>query len=80
MPVFLIEVTSPSDSLKEQKGKCEKWIEAGVQEAILLHPKTNTAYVYLPNQPLQEIPDATEMASTVLGGFVIDCLAIWEEL
>ncbi len=80
VPKFLIEVTSPSDSLKEQKEKCVKWIEGGVAEAVLLHPKTRTAYVFLPGHDVIELIEAIEVPSSVLSGFVIDCKPIWEDL
>ena len=80
VPTFLIEVTSPSDRLAQQQEKCRKWIESGVSETILLHPKLKTAYVFLPATDMIEIPDAAEVRSTVLPGFVIDCAPIWEEL
>ena len=79
VPVFLIEVTSPSDSLEEQKGKCVKWIEAGVTEAVLLHPKTKTAYVFR-SDSVEEFPDAAEVTSSILPGFAIDCRSVFEDL
>ncbi len=80
VPTFLIEVTSPSDRLAQQQEKCRKWIESGVSEAVLLHPKLKIAYVFLPAAEMIEILDATEVQSTVLPAFVIDCAPIWEEL
>ena len=80
VPTFLIEVTSPSDSLRQQQEKCRKWIEAGVTEAILLHPKTRTAYIFLPSADMIEVPAAEQIESTVLSGFVIDCQPIWSDL
>lgn len=85
VPTFLIEVTSPTDSLNAQKEKCVEWIGAGVKEVFLLHPKEKTLYAYLPGWSPeefteQEIPDADHVASQVLNGFVIDCSPIWEEL
>ena len=81
VPVFLIEVASPSDTLSQQQEKCRKWIEAGVQEAILLYPKTRAAYVFLASTDgMLEIPDAVKVRSTLLIGFVLNCAPIWEEL
>ena len=37
-PVFVAEIRSPSDRLKEQLEKCERWIKAGVKEAWMVDP------------------------------------------
>ena len=58
VPTFLIEVTSPSDTLMKQQEKCRKWIAAGVSEAVLLHPETRTGYVFRPPAEMIEIPNA----------------------
>jgi Uma2 family endonuclease len=79
VPHFLIEVTSPSDSLKAQKQKCKEWMEAGVQEVFSVHPKTRTVYVYFGSN-IEEIPDATLVSSRSLPGFQLDCSTIWEDL
>lgn len=81
VPTFLIEVTSPSDTLKKQKEKCVKWMEAGVQEAWLLHPKTRTAFLYRAgaNEP-EEISEAKQIESQALAGFTFDCAPVWEDL
>jgi len=79
-PLFLIEVLSPSDRLSEQRDKCREWVSNGVSEAILLDPKARTAYVFRPSVEVVTIPDAAQVASSVLNGFVLDCNPIWEEL
>ena len=80
VPLFLIEVVSPSDRLSEQKDKCVEWVTNGVSEAILLDPKTRTAYVFRPLADVITLPNATQVASSVLNGFVLDFNPIWEEL
>lgn len=80
VPDFLIEVASPSDSLAEQKLKCDQWIGGGVKEAVLLHPETQTAFVYRSDGSVEEIPNALNVESRMLTGFVLDCSAIWEDL
>ena len=80
VPVFLIEVTSPSDRLPEQQEKCRKWLRNGVQEALLVHPKTRTVYVFRPSAEMLTIADAISVESDVLTGFVLDCAPLWEDL
>lgn len=79
-PPFLIEVASPSDRLSEQREKCREWVSNGVSEAILLDPKTRTAYIFRPSAEVITIPNAAQVVSSVLNGFVLDCNPIWEEL
>ena len=80
VPVFLIEVTSPSDKLEDQKKKCEEWIAAGVQEVVLLHPDEKAAWVYFPGGSVEEIREAKQVTSRVLPGFILDCQTVWEDL
>lgn len=80
VPDYLIEVTSPSDTLARQKDKCEKWIAAGVKEVVLLHPKEKSAYVFDADGSVREMKNATTVPSRVLPGFVIDCRLVFEDL
>jgi Uma2 family endonuclease len=80
VPVFLIEVTSPSSNLSAQQDKCRKWIQNGVEEAFLIHPKTRTVYVFRLPGSMIEIPEAKKVASSILPGFVLDCGPLWEDL
>jgi Uma2 family endonuclease len=79
VPRFLIEVTSPSDSLEGQKQRCVRWIEAGVREVFLVHPKTKTVFVY-DKSDVKEIPEAKLVTARHLSGFTLDCSTIWEDL
>jgi Uma2 family endonuclease len=79
VPFFRIEVTAPSDSLKEQKQKCVHWMEAGVKEVFLVHPKTKSVYIYT-DSGIEEIQEATSAISRHLPGFKLDCSMIWEDL
>ena len=80
VPGFLIEVTSPSDKLEHQKRKCVEWIEAGVQEVVLLHPPEKTVWVFRSNGSIEEIREAKQVISRSLNGFILDCSPIWEEI
>lgn len=80
VPEFLIEVTSPSDLLEEQQGKCREWIDAGVQECFLVHPAAKTVWIYRPHESTFEISEAKQVESTALRGFILSCQPIWEEL
>ena len=79
VPAFLIEVTSQSDKLSDQQGKCREWVVNGVQEVILLHPETKTAFVFQTAADMITIPDAKRISSGVLKDFVLNCHPIWED-
>ena len=78
-PVFVAEIRSPSDRLKEQLEKCERWIKAGVKEAWMVDPSQRTVHVFRPGTDVQVLVDPAEVKSAVLSGFVLECEPVWEE-
>ncbi len=78
-PVFVVEVRSPSDRLKDQVKKCERWIKGGVQEAWLVDPLTRSVHVFEPGQDVEVVTNAKRVKSAVLSGFVLDCQLVWED-
>ncbi len=58
-PDFVLELKSPSDSLKEAKQKMTEWIENGCRLAWLLDPENQTAHVYRPASEPEEITGFT---------------------
>lgn len=77
-PDFVVELTSPSDSLKETKEKMQEYIENGAQLGWLIHRKTRQVFVYRPNAEI-EILDNPETVSgePLLIGFELDLREIW---
>lgn len=77
-PDFVIELTSPSDSLKETKEKMVEWIENGARLGWLIHRKTKQVFVYRPDVEV-EILDNPETVSgaPLLAGFELDLREIW---
>ena len=77
-PDFVVELTSPSDSLKETKEKMHEYIENGAQLGWLIHRKTKQVFVYRPNAE-PEILDNPETISgaPLLIGFELDLREIW---
>ena len=51
-PDLVVEVVSPSDSVREIAGKANMWINAGVQLVWVLWPETQMVEVYRPGQPV----------------------------
>ena len=46
VPDFLVEIRSPSDSIRQLDAKMQEWIENGCRLAWLIDPFERTAYVY----------------------------------
>jgi Uma2 family endonuclease len=79
-PAFVIEVRSPSDRLKRQLNKCERWIKAGVLEVWLVDPIKRNVHVFRAGRrAVKLLTDPKEVKSEVLDGFVLDCGPVWED-
>jgi Uma2 family endonuclease len=80
-PEFVIEVLSPSDSLKRAKAKMELWIKNGVQLAWLIDGDAETVYVYRRGHPVKTRRHLKEIAGEgPVAGFVLNLAPIWEGL
>jgi Uma2 family endonuclease len=78
-PVFVAEVRSPSDRLKEQVDKCKRWIKAGVEEVWLVDPIKRNVHVFHAGLGVEVLARPTEVKSAVLVGFVLQCEPVWED-
>lgn len=77
-PDFVLELRSPTDSLRMLCEKMEEYIANGAQLGILLDPKSKQAYVYRPNQSVERRDNpSTISGDPVLQGFVLDLKDIW---
>jgi Uma2 family endonuclease len=72
-PDFVIELRSPSDSIKELKEKMEEYIENGAQLGWLIDPIQKKVYVYRPNAEVEELDNPASISGDpLLKGFVLD--------
>ena len=73
-PAFVVEVRSPSDGLAPLRRKMEAYLANGVQVGFLLDPTAETATIYRPSQPPEELQgfDRTLSAEPALPGFELD--------
>jgi Uma2 family endonuclease len=78
-PTFVIEVRSPSDRLKQQIDKCQRWIKAGVREVWLVDPVKRNVHMLLAASETRLLKDPKTVKSAVLDGFVLDCVPVWED-
>jgi Uma2 family endonuclease len=80
VPPFLVEVKSPSDSVRELQAKCRQWIANGAQLVWFIHGEKRTVWEYSGSAE-----QLIENAETIKGkgpvqGFVLDLRPIWEGL
>lgn len=80
-PEFVVEVKSPSDSLKELKSKMEEWMANGVRLAWLIDTEGQKAFVYDESGIERSIDGFNEKLSgeNVLPGFEFDLSALKED-
>ncbi|KAM3113460.1 Uma2 family endonuclease [Phormidesmis sp. 146-33] len=77
-PDFVLELLSPTDSLKETQAKMQEYMAGGVKLGWLIDPKSQRVEIYRPDQDpeILESP-ATLSGETVLIGFSLDLKTIW---
>jgi Uma2 family endonuclease len=79
-PDFVIELRSPSDSLRSLQAKMEEYIENGAQLGWLLDSQRRRVYVYRPQRQVETLEDpATLAGDPELPGFTLDMREIWKE-
>lgn len=77
-PFFVIEVRSPSDTLKKQQDKLEEWIANGCKLGWLIDPESMQVHVYRPGQPVQVLDSPQSISGEPeLPGFVLDLEPVW---
>lgn len=77
-PDFVIEMTSPSDSLSETQAKMLEYTENGAKLGWLIHAKTKQVFIYRPNEEVEILENPTKVSGeNVLEGFELDLTEIW---
>ena len=78
-PDFVVELRSPSDSIKMLQEKMEEYIENGAQLGWLLDPFERNVYVYRPQAEVEILEDPEAVSGEpLLRGFTLDVRALWE--
>lgn len=78
-PDFVVELRSPSDSLKRLQKKMEEYVENGAQLGWLLDPSTRKVYVYRPGAEVEVLEDPESVSGEpLLSGFTLDVRALWK--
>ncbi|MGV0028353.1 Uma2 family endonuclease [Phormidesmis priestleyi] len=77
-PDFVLELLSPTDSLRETQGKMQEYIRSGVKLGWLIDPKSQRVEIYRPDRAVELLESPTLLSGeTVLVGFSLDLTVIW---
>ena len=77
-PDFVIELLSPSDSLKTTQDKMEEYIDNGVCLGILINRKFRQVEIYRQGKEVEVLDSPTTVSGEdVLKGFVLNLGMIW---
>ncbi len=77
-PDFVVEIRSPSDSLKVLQDKMAEYIDNGASLGWLIDRKNRQVYIYRPNQNVEYLDNPiTVNAGSLLTGFDLDLTKIW---
>jgi Uma2 family endonuclease len=77
-PDFVVEMTSPSDSLSETQEKMREYIENGARLGWLIHSKTKQVFIYRPNEDVEILENPRKVSGEpLLTGFELDLAEIW---
>lgn len=76
-PDFVVEITSPSDTLKKLRKRMRLFLNQGARLGWLLDPATGLAEIYRPGREVKSLQlPATLSGEDVLPGFVLDLKGI----
>lgn len=69
-PDLAVEIMSPNDTVREMKGKADKWLAAGAQAVWIVNPLRRTVTVCLPSGEVVTLTENDTLdGGTVVPGF-----------
>ena len=78
-PDFVLELMSPTDSLKETQAKMQEYMENQVKLGWLIDRKSRRVEIYRQGKPTEVLLSPTELSGEdVLPGFVLNLQVVWE--
>ncbi len=77
-PDFVIEIMSPSDTLKKLQDKMEEYMQNGCRLGWLINRKSQEVEIYRPGQDVEVLKlPSTLSGEDILPGFVLNLQKIW---
>lgn len=78
-PDFVIEILSPSDSLRKTQTKMQEYLDNGCQLGWLINRRNETVEIYRPQQVAEVLEKPKSLSGEeVLRGFVLNLKIFWE--
>jgi Uma2 family endonuclease len=78
-PDFVLELMSPTDSLKETQAKMQEYMSNGVKLGWLINRKLRQVEIYRLGQPVEILENPTQiLGEDILPGFILDLQMIWQ--
>lgn len=78
-PDFVLELMSPTDTLKETQAKMQEYMENQVKLGWLIDRKTHRVEIYRQGKPTEVLQSPVELSGEdVLPGFVLNLQVVWE--
>jgi Uma2 family endonuclease len=77
-PDFVLELMSPSDTLRETQEKMQEYIANGVKLGWLINPKMRQVEIYRLGKPIQILESPQQLSGEdVLPAFILNLSIIW---
>ncbi|MEM9541411.1 MAG: Uma2 family endonuclease [Cyanobacteria bacterium P01_E01_bin.42] len=77
-PDFVVELMSPSDSLKATQQKMQEYLDNGAKLGWLINRKTRRVEIYRPDREVEKLNNPSTLSGEdVLPGFVLKLSKIW---
>jgi Uma2 family endonuclease len=77
-PDFVLELMSPTDSLKDTQNKMQEYMENQVKLGWLIDRKTRRVEIYRPKQEVEILESPTQLlGEDILPGFVLKLQTVW---
>jgi Uma2 family endonuclease len=78
-PDFVIELMSPSDTLKVVRAKMQEYIDNGAKLGWLLNRKDRQVEIYRANQDIEMLQSPTSLSGeAILPGFILELDSMWQ--
>ena len=78
-PDFVLELMSPTDTLKETQFKMQEYMDNGVRLGWLINRKTRRVEIYRQVQEVEVLQSPLELSGEdVLPGFVLNLQTVWQ--
>ncbi len=77
-PDFVLELMSPTDSLKKTQEKMQEYMDSAVKLGWLINRKTRRVEIYRLGQPVEVLESPTQLSGEdILPGYVLNLQNVW---